>query len=91
MSHLTNATDALSRVTNYDYDDFNRLVKITYPPATTGATRLQETIAYDAGGNVTKKTDTVDKNGRRISFRNCGCSSPNSTTSKMHNRGYRIL
>ncbi|HVS81142.1 MAG TPA: RHS repeat-associated core domain-containing protein, partial [Pyrinomonadaceae bacterium] len=54
-------TDALARVTNYDYDDFNRLVKITYPPATTGATRLFEALAYDAAGNVTQRTDTAGR------------------------------
>jgi len=43
MSNLTSMTDALNRVTNYEYDDFTRLRKITYPPATTGATRLFET------------------------------------------------
>ena len=51
-------TDALGRVTNYQYDDFNRLVKTTYPPATTGATRLFESVEYDAASNVTRRTDT---------------------------------
>jgi RHS repeat-associated protein len=59
MSNLTSTTDALSRVTNYKYDDFNRLKKVIYPPATTGATRLEETVEYDAAGNVSKKTDTA--------------------------------
>jgi len=54
-------TDALGRVTNYQYDDFNRLVKTTYPPVTTGATRLFETLEYDATGNVTKRTDTAGR------------------------------
>ena len=31
-------TDALSQVTDYEYDDFNRLKKIIYPPAFPGAT-----------------------------------------------------
>jgi len=61
MSNLTSVTDPLSRNTNYDYDAFNRLVKITYPPATTGATRLFETIAYDGDGNVTSRTDTANR------------------------------
>jgi RHS repeat-associated protein len=61
MSNQTAMTDALGRVTNYQYDDFNRLKKVIYPPATTGATRLQETIEYDAGGNVKKKTDTAGR------------------------------
>ena len=61
MSNLTSTTDALGRVTNYEYDDFNRLKKVIYPPATSGATRLQELIEYDAGGNVNKKTDTAGR------------------------------
>lgn len=61
MSNQTSMTDALGRVTNYEYDDFNRLKKVIYPPATTGATRLQETIEYDADGNVKKKTDTAGR------------------------------
>jgi len=54
-------TDALSRETNYVYDDFNRLVKITYPPAANGATRLFQSFVYDAVGNVTQHTDTAGR------------------------------
>jgi len=61
MSRLISVTDALSRVTNYEYDDFNRLVKITYPAATTGATRLFETITYNAAGNIAQRTDTAGR------------------------------
>ncbi|HEV7745181.1 MAG TPA: Ig-like domain-containing protein, partial [Pyrinomonadaceae bacterium] len=61
MSNRTSMTDALSRVTNYEFDDFNRLKKITYPPATTGATRLFETIEYDDAGNVIERTDTAGR------------------------------
>jgi RHS repeat-associated protein len=61
MSNPSSMTDALGRVTNYEYDDFNRLKKVIYPPATTGATRLQQTVEYDADGNVTKKTDTAGR------------------------------
>ncbi|HKO42785.1 MAG TPA: Ig-like domain-containing protein [Pyrinomonadaceae bacterium] len=61
MSNLTAKTDALSRVTNYEYDNFNRLKKVIYPPATVGATRLQETIEYDAAGNLKKRIDTAGR------------------------------
>lgn len=61
MSNLTSVTDALSRVTNYEYDDFNRLKKTIYPAAFLGAARLQDTITYDAAGNVTKHTDTAGR------------------------------
>jgi len=61
MSNMTSMTDARSRVTNYVYDDFDRLVKITYPPATAGATQLFETLTYDAAGNVTQRTDTAGR------------------------------
>ena len=59
MSNLTSTTDALLRVTDFEYDEFNRLKKIVYPPAFTGSSRLQESITYDAAGNVTKRTDTA--------------------------------
>jgi RHS repeat-associated protein len=65
MSNQTSQTDALGRVTNFEYDDFYRLKKVIYPPATTGATRLEGTTEYDAGGNVKKKIDTA---GRQTTF-----------------------
>lgn len=61
MSNLTSKIDALSRVTNHEYDDFNRLKKVIYPPATAGATRLEETLEYDAAGNVKKRIDTAGR------------------------------
>lgn len=61
MSNQTAKTDALSRVTNYEYDSFNRLKKVVYPPATAGATRLQETLEYDSAGNVKKRIDTAGR------------------------------
>jgi len=61
MSNRTSVTDALSHTTDYEYDAFNRLVRITYPPATTGATRLFETLAYDGDGNVLSRTDTANR------------------------------
>jgi RHS repeat-associated protein len=65
MSNLTGATDALNRTTNYTYDDFNRLTKIKYPEATTGAGRLEENFTYDSAGNLLQKTDQA---GRITSF-----------------------
>lgn len=61
MSHLTGQTDALNRTVNYEYDNFNRLVKTIYPAATTGATRLDERVEYDAAGNVKKRIDTAGR------------------------------
>jgi RHS repeat-associated protein len=61
MSNLTAATDQLAHTTNIDYDEFNRPIKTTYPPAVVGGTRLQETVEYDAVGNVTKSTDTAGR------------------------------
>jgi RHS repeat-associated protein len=61
MSNLVAHTDALGRITNFTYDDFNRMVQTTYPDATAGATRLFTTVTYDAGGNVTQKTDTAGR------------------------------
>ena len=64
MSHLTSRTDALGHVTNYEYDDFNRLAKTIYPPATSGATRLEERVEYDAAGNASKRIDTAGRETR---------------------------
>jgi RHS repeat-associated protein len=61
MSHPTSVTDALNRTTSYEYDTFNRLDKITHPPATSGATALTEQIGYDAGGRVTSRTDEAGR------------------------------
>ena len=61
MSNLTSVTDAMSRVTDYEYDAFNRRKKITYPPATAGATRLFESMTYDGDGNVKSHTDTAGR------------------------------
>jgi RHS repeat-associated protein len=65
MSNLTAATDQLGRTTNMEYDEFNRPIKTIFPPAVAGATRLQETIEYDAAGNVIRSTDQT---GRISSF-----------------------
>jgi len=59
MSNLTGATDQLGHTTNIGYDELNRPKTTVYPPAVAGGTRLQETIEYDAGGNVVKRTDTA--------------------------------
>jgi RHS repeat-associated protein len=61
MSNLTGSTDALNRTINFEYDTFNRRVKTIFPPATTGAPRLDERAAYDAGGRVTSRTDKAGK------------------------------
>ncbi len=53
MSNRTAQTDALGNETNYDYDDFNRLKKVIYPPSTVNATRLEESLTYDEVGNAT--------------------------------------
>jgi RHS repeat-associated protein len=61
MSNLTGTTDPLSRTTNYEYDEFKRLTRTIYPPAVAGGTRLQESVEYDAAGNVTKRIDTAGR------------------------------
>lgn len=61
MSNLTSATDALNHTTDYEYDDFNRQKKVIYPPATTGATRLEERTEYDKVGNIKKRIDTASR------------------------------
>lgn len=61
MSNLTGVTDPLNRTTNYAYDEFHRLMKITYPEATAGAGRLEENFDYDAAGNLIEKTDQAGR------------------------------
>jgi RHS repeat-associated protein len=61
MSNITSVTDALNHTTDYEYDDFNRLKKIIHPPATTGATRLEERTEYNLVGNVKKRIDTANR------------------------------
>lgn len=61
MSNLTGKTDPLNRTTNYEYDGYDRLAKIVYPPAATGAARLDERFSYDAGGRLTGATDGAGK------------------------------
>jgi RHS repeat-associated protein len=61
MSNLTGTTDQLGQTTNIVYDEFRRPLTTIYPPAISGATRLRETIEYDALGNVTKRTDTAGR------------------------------
>jgi RHS repeat-associated protein len=61
MSNLTGTTDQLGQTTNIEYDEFNRPKTTIYPPAIAGATRLQQTIEYDAAGNVTRRTDTAGR------------------------------
>jgi YD repeat-containing protein len=59
--YLTGVTDALSRTTNYEYDDFNLLKKIKYPEVTVGAGRLEENFGYDLVGNLITKTDQAGR------------------------------
>jgi RHS repeat-associated protein len=61
MSNLVSIVDPLFQETDYEYDDFNRLKKVTYPAADPEATQLFETIAYDADGKVTSRTDTAGR------------------------------
>jgi len=58
---MTSQTDAVGNTTNYTYDDFKRLTKITYPAATVGATRLEENLTYDLNSNVKTKIDTAGR------------------------------
>ncbi|MGH9947918.1 MAG: DUF6531 domain-containing protein, partial [Pyrinomonadaceae bacterium] len=61
MSNLTSQTDALGNVTNLEYDDFNRLKKVIYPEASSGATRLFESVTYDKLGSVKTRVDTAGR------------------------------
>lgn len=52
----------MKNITNYHYDDFNRLKEIEYPAATSGATRLKEKFEYDKIGRIKKVIDTANRN-----------------------------
>ena len=41
MSNMTSYKDPLGNITEYKYDDFDRLTEVEYPEATLGATRLK--------------------------------------------------
>lgn len=62
-------TDALGRVNNYEYDDFNRLKKTIHAAATVGSARLEERIEYDANGNIKKRFDTAGRETVKLSLR----------------------
>jgi RHS repeat-associated protein len=61
MSNVTGVTDALNRTVNYSYDDFNRLTKIKYPEANSGAGRLEKNLTYDAAGRLMQQTDQASR------------------------------
>jgi YD repeat-containing protein len=62
MSNVIAQIDAMNNVTNFEYDEFNRLVKTIYPLENPTATsRLFETMEYDVVGNVKKRTDTDNR------------------------------
>lgn len=61
MSNMTSQTDAIGNVTNLEYDDFNRLKKVIYPAAASGAARLEESVTYDKLGNVKTRIDTAGR------------------------------
>lgn len=50
--YLTDMTDGNGNQSSFTYDGFNRLVRLTYPPAASGQTPLFQEYAYDANGNV---------------------------------------
>ncbi|MDJ0674655.1 MAG: FG-GAP-like repeat-containing protein [Calothrix sp. MO_167.B42] len=56
-------TDALGRVTDYDYDDLGRLVRVTDALGTVDEAVQQ--FEYDAAGN---QTAVIDENGNRTEF-----------------------
>jgi RHS repeat-associated protein len=68
MSNLKTIKDARTKVTTFDYDDYNRLRQVTYPGP---ETRL-ELFTYDGAGRLETRTDRksvvttyhYDKSGR---------------------------
>lgn len=60
---LDTETDPLGRITDYDYDAFGRLVKITFARGTVDEAVQQ--FEYDAAGN---QTAMIDENGDRTEY-----------------------
>ena len=56
-------TDPLGRVTDYDYDTFGRMVRVTYAKGTADEAAMQH--EYDLAGN---QTAVVDANGNRTEY-----------------------
>jgi RHS repeat-associated protein len=59
VGNRTKRTDYLSQITNYTYDNLNRLTNVTYPDATENIT-----LTYDVISQLTKAT----KNAQDVSF-----------------------
>jgi RHS repeat-associated protein len=81
MSNLVATTDQLGHATNISYDEFNRPIKITYPPTVAGGVKLEETVFYDGAGNVTSRTDSA---GRVTTFGYDGANRLISITDPLH-------
>jgi RHS repeat-associated protein len=71
MSNLKTITDARNKVTTFEYDNFNRVKKVIYPPGPSAGGPF-ESVTYDPTGNLWTKTDrngvvttfTYDTNNR---------------------------
>jgi len=61
MSNMTSHTDANGNTTDFEYDPFNRLSKIIYPEASSGAARLEESFAYTDIGELETHSDTAGR------------------------------
>jgi RHS repeat-associated protein len=57
LGRVSSSTDGRGNVTHYSYDGMGRLLTVTYPAPITGT----EHFDYDANGNLTKRTDTLNR------------------------------
>ena len=65
MSNLISYNDPLenplNNITNYHYDDFDRLKEVEHPAPSAGAPRLKEKFVYDKIGRIKEYRDTADR------------------------------
>ena len=59
LLRVSRVTDGKGQITDYLYDDLDRVKKATYKTSATGTTEATFDYVYDGDGNLTQRTDTI--------------------------------